>query len=405
MNKPIALFFLLMFLIGTDTFLISPLLPTLTEQFDIAKEYSGWMVGAYALGYAVFALVAGPLSDGLDRRRVMICGMLAFSVTTALCGAATGFASMFAYRFLAGVSTAFVSPQIWAAIPALVKPQQIVRGMGIAMAGLSVSQLLGVPIGSYLASADWRIPFVTVGAAGLLLTLLIPVIVPSLKPEMSPHHLQRSRLKVIGRYRELFATHSARWAFAAYLLYHTGVYGAFAFIGTFLHDAHGLSVGGIGTAMIVIGAGSLLGSVTGSYWVHRFGSRRTFIGAMVLVVADYATLPLWSGLIGGVLAFTFVFYLGGILFPLLMAMLQKLAPQARGTVSSFSNAVMYTGTTIGSYIAGILYVKLDGFAAVSLLSAICFSAALLFFLRSLLFATARAQQEGLPASASGEVSV
>lgn len=64
-----------MFMIGTDTFLISPLLPTLQQVYHVSTELSGWMVSSYALGYAGFALIAGPISDGLNRKKVMVLGM------------------------------------------------------------------------------------------------------------------------------------------------------------------------------------------------------------------------------------------------------------------------------------------------------------------------------------------
>ncbi|WP_340252411.1 MFS transporter [Brevibacillus borstelensis] len=91
MNKTLAVFFLVMFLIGTDTFLVSPLLPALREEFGASTAASGWMVSAYALGYALFALIAGPLSDGWNRKSVIVYGMIGFGVSTILCGFATGF--------------------------------------------------------------------------------------------------------------------------------------------------------------------------------------------------------------------------------------------------------------------------------------------------------------------------
>lgn len=69
LNKIIILFFLIMFFIGTDTFIVSPLLPILRESFGISIEQSGWIVSAYALGYALFALIAGPLSDAWNRKK------------------------------------------------------------------------------------------------------------------------------------------------------------------------------------------------------------------------------------------------------------------------------------------------------------------------------------------------
>ncbi len=69
MNRVLAVFFTIMFMIGTDTFLISPLLPTLQQVYHVSTELSGWMVSSYALGYAGFALIAGPISDGLNRKK------------------------------------------------------------------------------------------------------------------------------------------------------------------------------------------------------------------------------------------------------------------------------------------------------------------------------------------------
>ena len=52
--------------------LISPLLTTLSSLYHIDTSISGWMVSAYAIGYALFALVSGPISDGRDRKKVMV---------------------------------------------------------------------------------------------------------------------------------------------------------------------------------------------------------------------------------------------------------------------------------------------------------------------------------------------
>lgn len=75
MKRVLAVFFTIMFMIGTDTFLISPLLPTLQQVYHISIELSGWMVSSYAVGYAAFALIAGPISDSLNRKKVMVIGM------------------------------------------------------------------------------------------------------------------------------------------------------------------------------------------------------------------------------------------------------------------------------------------------------------------------------------------
>ena len=125
-----------LFVIGTDTLLTAPLLPLLSKEFNTSTEQSGWFVSAYALGYAVFALIAGPLSDRIDRRRIILTGSIGFTLFTGLCGLAWGFWSLFTARFLAGVFASLISPQIWASIPMTVPKQAIIKTMGYATAGL-----------------------------------------------------------------------------------------------------------------------------------------------------------------------------------------------------------------------------------------------------------------------------
>lgn len=74
MRRSIPLFFTLMFLVGTDTFLVSPLLPTLSALYRIPTAQSGWITSVYAIGYFALALIAGPLSDHGDKKRVLVSG-------------------------------------------------------------------------------------------------------------------------------------------------------------------------------------------------------------------------------------------------------------------------------------------------------------------------------------------
>ena len=52
--------FAVMFLIGSDTFVVAPLLPSLAKAFDVSTTQSGWLVSVYAIGYALTGLVSGP---------------------------------------------------------------------------------------------------------------------------------------------------------------------------------------------------------------------------------------------------------------------------------------------------------------------------------------------------------
>ncbi|KOS03683.1 hypothetical protein AM598_05245, partial [Paenibacillus polymyxa] len=77
-----------------------------------------------------------------------------------------------------------------------------------------------------------------------------------------------------------------------------------------------------------------------------------------------------------------IFLILGMIFPLMMSLLQTLSATARGTISSLANSSMYCGTAVGSFTAGMLYAHSGGFISVSLFTVICFSMSLILFLRS-----------------------
>ncbi|WP_134685796.1 MFS transporter [Brevibacillus migulae] len=379
MGRLTVLFFLVMFVIGTDTFLISPLLPTLQSNFHVPTETAGWMMGSYTLGSAVFALIAGPLSDGWDRKKVLLTGLTCFAISTFLCGFAVDFWTMCLFRFLAGVSAAFTAPQVWASIPTLFPPAKISKALGVAYAGLAVSQALGVPIGSLLAAGSWPLPFWTIGTFSLLLAVAAFFAVPSMKPSQQ----QGTNLASIAkRYVPLLTSSQARGTFLAYFFVHLGSSAAFAFLGKWMTDRFSLSVDEAGYVIIFLGLGNLIGSLCSPYVLKALNPFRTMAAGMLLVIAAYVALPFIPSISVVKGAYFFIFTILGILFPLMVGLLNGLNPTIRGTISSLATSTMNAATTCAAWLAGMLYAGLDGYWAVCMFTGICLAGSLLVFVSS-----------------------
>ena len=122
---------------------------------------------------------------------------------------------MLAFRFLAGVSAAFVSPQVWASMPLLIEKGQIVKAFGIATAGLSISQVLGLPVGSYLAMIHYTRPFFVVGILSALLVILIYVVLP----EIQPVHISGNKTNILKRYKQLLSDSKVLLSYFAYFVF------------------------------------------------------------------------------------------------------------------------------------------------------------------------------------------
>ena len=350
-----------MFVIGTDTFLVSPLLPTLVKYYGISSSSSGIIVSAYALGYTLSALTAGPISDGHDRRRILIIGLICFAASTAACGLANTFAVMLGARFFAGVSAAFVGPQVWASIPIVMPRDKIVSSMGLASAGLAVSQIIGIPIGSYLAVFSWRFPFFFISIISLLLCLVAASQLPSLNAGTETY-----KIGFWGIYRDLLKNKRALLYLLAYFTFQTGNFCSLSFIGTWFNKSFSLSVGQIGSAMIVIGIGNLLGTVYSSKIVDKLGVSKAFFIEFVAYLLLYGLVAFSNNIWVAQLMLTLIFLVGGFIFPLFMTTLQGTTNTARSTVSSISNAAMYLGETLGGAVGGILITHVLGFWGISI---------------------------------------
>ena len=366
------LFFLVMFVIGTDTFLVSPLLPTLTHYYGITTSLSGFVVSAYAIGYMLSALLIGPISDRHDRKKILVGGLVVFTVATASCGLANTFAWMLITRFVAGIAAATAGPQIWAAIPVLFPRQQVVKVMGYATAGLAVAQIVGVPLGSYLAVWSWRFPFFFVGAIALILTLLVMRLMPSLNDAKAAPASE-------SIYRQLVGNHPVMKLLAAYLLFQTANFCGFAFIGTWFAKSFNLSVGAIGSFILLIGVGQFVGSLLGSRLVTWLGQPHAFLLEFILFIIGYVVLPFANSPLAATIILALIYTIGGALLPLFMSTLQEHAGTARSTISALANAVMYLGEAIGGVIGGVLIKQFAGFSGIATFTAVVAVLAMLLY--------------------------
>ena len=360
MDRKLSLLgFAVMFLIGSDTFVVAPLLPSLAKAYDVSTTQSGWLVSIYAIGYALTGLVSGPISDRGNRRIILTLGMVVFALATAGCAVSPGFWTMFTFRFITGGAAAVAAPQVWAMIPSLVGPDQkhILRVMGYTTAGLSIAQVVGVPLGSLLAIIDWRIIFPIIGICSLALTVTLWYQIPDIHPA-------RTTKKV--PYLTLLHAPQAFTRFLSYLLYTLAFFTVFTYAPTWLED--GLGTSKVTVALIVLAGG--IGNTIGSLFGVRLTGRMTpvraiYLSATVMGIAYLALAVSPPPIVVG-LVFLPLFACGGAMLSVRMLHLQQLDSTARGTISTLTSAVMYLGTTVAGLIGGPLLTLTGNFTAIGI---------------------------------------
>jgi len=353
LNGIILILFMIIFLIGADTFLVSPLIPTLSRDFNVTVSQSGLLVIAYSLPYAICGFAFGPLSDKVGRKAMLKWGILAFTVFTLLCGCAWNFWSLFVFRALSGIAAA-TSPQVWASIGDLVPFEKRGRVVGVVTAALSISQILGVPLGAFVAgAAGWRFSFYALGILGVVITLLIMFAFPVIKNTTAQVTKPAAPSNPIYSLKLVLTNKRAVSGLLVTFFMMFASFGMYSFLGAWLSNSFNMSVSAIGTIIVVVGFGNLIGNLSGGLLGDYFGKGRVVIIGLTILAVALSVLPYTSTNISLAIPCIFVWLVSaGASLASLNSIISELVPSLRGTVMSLNSSFMYIGTTIGVIVGG-----------------------------------------------------
>lgn len=139
-----------------DIFIVNVSLPTIQSYYAASDAKVQLVVAVYLIGYAVFLITGSRIGDKFGRKKVLIRGLMAFTVTSVLCGMAGSIGALIAFRFLQGVSAAFMVPQTVTLIH-LNFPEGNDRNRAFGYYGIvqGMAAILGQFLGGYFIHADW----------------------------------------------------------------------------------------------------------------------------------------------------------------------------------------------------------------------------------------------------------
>src|SRR5258708_33710701 len=120
----LAVAWLTMFLVGTELFVMSPLLPLLAADYHISATIAGLSVTVFSLTYMVSAPIFGYLSDRIGRRRVLICSLITLAVANLLTASAASLPWLLAVRLFAGAAAAGGSPAVFSPVVRRAPPRR-----------------------------------------------------------------------------------------------------------------------------------------------------------------------------------------------------------------------------------------------------------------------------------------
>ncbi|MFD1812775.1 MFS transporter [Rhodococcus gannanensis] len=362
------------FLMGAELFLASPLLPTIAEDFGTSIRSTAWVVTVFGLTYAAASPLFGALTEHLPRKRVILAGVGVFAVGEALCALAPGLGWLLAARAVGGLGGALVGPAMWAYLAETAAPRERGRAIAGGTAAYAGGQIVGVPLATFAAAASsWRVAFAVVAGGLIVAGTLIALRLRdshTAAPRRTPAHAAlRSSFGLwrVGVFRTIMAGNF--FVQAARL-------GTYAYAGALFATRFDFGTGVLGLVGMLVGLGSLLGSLVAGPFIDRWqstGRHVSLLGigwgllmAVGLGVATTATT--WQLCLAG---FVLSFFSGTGFFATAQVYLTTVMAERRGPAVSWNNSVLYIGTGAGTTILGFTTLGGTAFAVCSVAFALC----------------------------------
>jgi predicted MFS family arabinose efflux permease len=274
------------FAIGTQGFMIAPLLPNLAQDLSVSLVAAGQLVTVFTLAYAVSSPILTALTGGLGRRNLLIFAMTGFVLGNVIAALATNYWMLMAARTLLAFAAGLYVPNANALATSVVAPEKRGTALSIITGGTSMAVTLGVPLSAFIGHGfGWRMTFVVVGTLAILATAGLRFGLHRDVGAGSPVASLRERIAVVGQKPVLLTLLVA-------LLWATGTYIVYTYLAVFLARETGIDGEHVGLVLFMWGVSAAIGVTTGGRLNDRLGSKTVMLAALALLAASFATMSL-----------------------------------------------------------------------------------------------------------------
>lgn len=350
-----------------DRQILAILLQSIKRDLGLSDLQLGLLSGtAFGIFYATLGVPIARLADRFSRKGVMAICLAVWSGMTALCGAATGFYSLLAYRVGVGIGEAGGSPPAHSMISDYFPAERRATALGVFSLGIPFGILVGFLAGGWMdETLGWRTAFMVVGLPGLLLAVVVQLTLR--EPARGAQDGGRSDAAEAPS-----ATTVLRFLLRSPSFLHAAIgSGLYAFVGysvtnwapAFLIRSHGMTSGDVGTALaLIIGIGGGLGIYAGGAVTDRLAldderwRMRVPAWAMWLSVPFGFVVYTTANTTLALALFVFPVFLGLVYQAPALALAQALStPRMRATASALLLFVInIIGLALGPPATGLL---------------------------------------------------
>ncbi|KQT68405.1 MULTISPECIES: MFS transporter [unclassified Pseudomonas] len=332
--------------IGTTEFVIMGLLPDVARDLAVSIPHAGLLITGYALGVVFGAPILAIGTANMPRKATLLGMTLMFILGNVLCALAPNYATLMAARVVTALchGAFFGIGSVVAA--GLVAPNKRAQAIAMMFTGLTLANVLGVPLGTALGQyAGWRSTFWAVSVIGIVAALAQWLWLPK-HIAMDKANLA-SEFKVLGKANVLLALGMS-------VLASTSLFSVFTYIAPILQDITGVSPHGVTVMLLLFGVGLTAGSMLGG----RLADSRLLPSLVGVALAVVVILAAFSQTSRAVIPAAITLVLWGIfafaLCPILQLLIIDQAHEAPNLGSTLNQSAFNLGNAAGAWIGGLV---------------------------------------------------
>ncbi|MBW8298073.1 MAG: MFS transporter [Hydrogenophaga sp.] len=363
---PLALYALTAgaFGIGVTEFVIMGLLIEVGRDLGISIATAGLLISGYALGVVVGAPILTAFAGRMKSRTILLLLMVVFTIGNAACALAPNFEALMVARLVTALAhgTFFGVGSVVAT--SLVAEDRRASAIAVMFTGLTVANIVGVPLGTWLGQEyGWRMTFWAVAVVGVIAFAVLAVFLP--KEDAAADKTEK------GTSLSVLFSEPVVTSLAMTVLGFAAVFAVFTFIAPILTQVSGFAETAVSPILLLFGAGLVVGNLLGGRLADRnldralilsLGGLGVVLVAMEMLIGYPFAAAAMVGLLGAAGFATVA--------PLQLRILQKARGMGQALASSLNIAAFNLGNAIGAWFGGLAIEHGPGLAHLPIVAAI-----------------------------------
>jgi len=340
--------------IGATEFVVMGLLPNIAADLlpqlnasdhEAALAQTGYLIAAYALGVVVGAPTIAALASRFPRKQLLLWLLAAFTVATVASALMPTFELVLVSRFVAGLPHGAYFGIASLVAASLMGEGKRGRGVAFVLSGLTIANVIGVPLITFLGQqAGWRAAYLVVAAIFALTLVAVAFFVPLQGGD--PAATMRRELTIFRRPQVWLALAIGSIGFG-------GFFAVYSYIASVVTNVTGLEESFVPIALVAAGLGMTVGNLAGGHFADHHVMKTVFVcfGLFAVSLIGFALTAQYP--VGLLITVFLVSGSAAALSPAIQTRLMDVAGDSQSLAAALNHSALNIGNTLGAFFGGL----------------------------------------------------